>query len=96
MRRKNDIKKIIKGSRNADQVIVLIEECSELIKEMTKALRGEGSQKRIAEELGDVQLMIYQACIIFNIDPAVLDEVIDWKIDRTLKKMEEEKNDKSE
>ncbi len=90
MGRINKIKRIVNHCRKADQVIILIEEMSELTKELTKALRGERDNRaHIAEEIGDVQLMLNQALIIFNIDPKVIDEVMDFKIDRTLNMINE-------
>lgn len=90
MGRINKIKRIVNHNRKADQVIILIEEMSELTKELTKSLRGNRENRaNIAEELGDVQLMLNQALIIYNIDPKVIDEVMDFKIDRTLKMIDE-------
>lgn len=42
------------------QSIIVMEECSELIKEVSKMLRGKDNKKEIAEECSHVYLMIMQ------------------------------------
>ena len=61
------------------QTIVAIEECAELQKELTKALR--------AEEMADVQIMLWQLCCIFNVGGQVA-EWITKKIERLNKRIE--------
>lgn len=48
------------------QLIVAIEELSELQKELTKQLRGGGDINRISEEMADVYIMLEQLGIIFG------------------------------
>lgn len=48
------------------QMIVAIEECSELIKELTKNLRGEDNADHISEEMADVYIMLDQLGMIFG------------------------------
>ena len=48
------------------QIIVAIEELSELQKELTKYLRGAGNLRNIAEETADVRIMLSQLGFIFN------------------------------
>ena len=48
------------------QIIIAMEECSELIKELSKVLRGKCNVDNISEEIADVQIMIEQLKIIFN------------------------------
>jgi len=57
-----------RGHRN---LIIVMEELSELSKELSKKLRGKGDQYGILEELADVQLGIYyvqEICGISNDD----------------------------
>lgn len=49
------------------QIIVAIEELSELQKELTKHLRGKKNKEAIIEEIVDVEIMIEQLKIIFEI-----------------------------
>lgn len=48
------------------QIIIAMEECSELIKELSKTLRGKCNVDNISEEIADVQIMLEQLKIIFN------------------------------
>ena len=76
-----------RGHRN---LIIVMEELSELIKEISKQLRDKGDQYNILEELADVQLGIYyvqEICGInnddlhkaMNIKMRRLEEVLDEK-----------------
>ena len=48
------------------QLIVAVEELSELQKELTKQLRGTGDINNISEEMADVYIMLDQLGIIFG------------------------------
>lgn len=48
------------------QVIVAVEELSELQKELCKLLRGEARLSNIAEEMADVEIMLAQLKIKFK------------------------------
>lgn len=48
------------------QIVVAVEELSELIKELTKHLRGIGDVNHISEEMADVKIMLEQLEMIFN------------------------------
>ena len=48
------------------QLIIAIEEMSELTKELTKIIRGYDRQNNIIEEIADVKIMIEQLELIFN------------------------------
>lgn len=48
------------------QLIIAIEEMSELTKELTKTIRGYDRQVNIIEEIADVRIMIEQLELIFN------------------------------
>ena len=71
------------------QTIVAIEELSELIKELTKALRGELNKDHLTEELADVDLMLMQIMFIYRIDQKELDSYKKRKVDRLAKNLEE-------
>jgi len=57
------------------QMIVSIEEMSELQKELCKHLRGSDNKDAIAEEIADVEIMLDQLKLIFNCRY----QVIDWR-----------------
>ena len=55
------------------QLIVALEEMSELQKEITKALRGDLNPMHLAEEVADATIMLEQLRQIFNINEEVCD-----------------------
>lgn len=57
------------------QMLMAIEECSELIQALTKVWRGKHSKNNIEEEIADVEIMIGQLKIIFDAD-----KVADWRM----------------
>jgi NTP pyrophosphatase (non-canonical NTP hydrolase) len=57
------------------QKVVAIEELSELIKELSKDLRGNKNVENIAQEIADVTIMIEQLTLIYDIAA----EIEDWK-----------------
>ena len=57
------------GDKN--QMIVAIEELSELQKELCKILRGGENFPHLAEEIADVTIMLEQLGLMFNLDEDV-------------------------
>lgn len=56
---------------NEAQIKMLLEEMSELQKEVCKFWRGKDNLKEIADEVADVEIMLAQAKMIFGIEDAV-------------------------
>ena len=50
----------------ANQIVIAMEEMSELIKELSKHLRGMGDTERISEEMADVYIMLRELEIMFG------------------------------
>ena len=48
------------------QIMMMIEEMSELTKELIKDKRGKGDYKKIREEMADVEIMLTQLKLIFG------------------------------
>ena len=69
------------------QAVVAIEEMSEVIKEITKALRGQLDREHLAEEIADATIMLEQLRQMFNINDSVC-SWMDYKI-AALKRMVE-------
>lgn len=69
------------------QLIVAIEELSELQKELCKTLRGNINKENIIEELADVYIMLDQIKIYFSITSNEVKEMIDKKIERTKERL---------
>ncbi len=63
------------------QKIMVIEEMSELTKELCKELRGRGDIEHLADELADVEIMLSQIKIIYDIHQTV-EEHKDYKLHR--------------
>ena len=69
------------------QVIVAIEELSELQKELCKSLRGQHNQENIVEEISDVLIMIDQMKIYFGIKEVEIEKIKKYKIERTKERL---------
>ncbi|WP_410495165.1 hypothetical protein QTL86_13665 [Cellulosilyticum sp. ST5] len=54
------------------QKTIAIEEMAELTKELCKNKRGQDNWDHIAEEIADVEIMLEQLKLIYNIGPLVL------------------------
>ena len=63
---KNLYKQAVEAFGTPAQIIIAMEECSELIKELSKVLRGKCNVDNVSEEIADVQIMLEQLKIIFN------------------------------
>lgn len=74
------------SAQTSKAVEELIELSEVLIKDVNK---GDLDRNGLYEEMADVLIMIGQLKIIYNIDTAALQQVIDMKIDRTLERMGE-------
>ena len=69
------------------QSTVAIEEMSEVIKEITKMLRGDLDREHMAEEVADARIMLEQICQILNINDSA-DAWMDYKIAALKRKVE--------
>lgn len=72
------------------QIVVCIEELSELIKELTKHLRGNPSLAGLTEEAADVSIVLDEIMLIFNIRAGV-ESVRREKLKRLLGRIDNEK-----
>ena len=61
------------------QATVAIEEMSEVIKEITKMLRGELDREHMAEEIADAKIMLEQMTQMLNINDSV-ESWMDYKV----------------
>ena len=69
------------------QATVAIEEMSEVIKEITKMLRGELNREHMAEEIADATIMLEQLRQMLNINDSV-ESWMDYKIAALKRKVE--------
>ena len=71
------------------QLRQLAEECSELAVEASHSAR-KGTTVKIIEEIADVQIMIEQIIHLAEIDRCDIQDCINFKLDRQIKRMEKE------
>lgn len=71
------IKKAIEHYGKEHQTVVCMEECSELIKECSKMLRGIGNIHHLAEEIADVYICLETLEEMYDIRSA---DLVDWKV----------------
>lgn len=79
----NEIMRQLLAKYGEKQVIVAMEELSELQKELCKALRNKGNKEHLIEEFADVCIMLEQMKIYFDLDEKEVNKVINEKIERT-------------
>lgn len=78
-------------------LVLLTEECAELIQAVSKYKRT-GNKYPVAEEMADVYIMLTENLITLDLDEKVM-EIVEFKIARTLEKMaaaEQEEDDISQ
>ena len=73
------------------QLRQLAEECSELAVEASHSAR-KGTTVKIIEEIADVQIMIEQIIHLAKIDRCDIEDCINYKLDRQMKRIEMEKD----
>ena len=69
------------------QVMMAVEEMSELTKELCKHFRGRPNGEEIVDELADVTIMVEQLRLIFGVNDAVCDQM-DVKMLRLKKRLD--------
>ena len=79
----NDFFKELINKYGKQQLVVAIEELSELQKEICKSLRDKTNLSNLCEEIADVYIMLAQLKIFYNIADTEINKVINQKIERT-------------
>ena len=83
------VKKIAEHYGLKNQLRQLAEECCELSVESSHSAR-KGTTVKIIEEMADVMIMIEQVVYLAKIDKCDIEDCISYKINRQLKRIEEE------
>ena len=83
------VKEIAEHYGLKNQLRQLAEECSELSVESSHSAR-KGTTVKIIEEMADVMIMIEQIVYLAKIDKCDIEDCINYKINRQLKRIEEE------
>lgn len=73
------------------QMVVAIEELSEIQKEICKALRGQVNLPHLAEEIADATIMLEQIRMLYDINGEVCD-MMDAKVKRLRQRIEQHKH----
>lgn len=93
---KETLTESIKVNGGTLKKVICMEECSELIKEVSKDLRGKLDRAHLIEECGDVLICIENLKIMYGIKDEELQEAIDFKVERQKQRDREKKeNEKS-
>lgn len=75
---------VMDASSGVSQSVYVIEECSELIKELTKQQRGKGSEKDILAEACDVLTTIFVLLSYYDVSKIYIKDQILYKCNRAL------------
>lgn len=73
------------------QMVMAIEEMSELTKELCKHRRGRDNVEAIAEEIADVEIMLQQMVLLFDC-PGQVETFRRYKLERLAERIKEAKN----
>lgn len=73
------------------QLMMAIEECSELIKDLTKLYRGDTVDQNVAEEVADVEIMMRQLRVLFGEE--TVESYKQRKLDRLESRLERSRGD---
>lgn len=87
------IQQILEHYTPEQQTVKAIEEFAELQKELAKILNKQGETFDLFCEMADAFIMLVQIMSIYDISPEKLDKEIAYKLDRQLRRIEEEKNE---
>lgn len=82
--RQGDIEKIIDYFGIKNQKVKAVEELAELQKEICKNINHQFDDKALEEEIADVQIMLYQLCIICGFTKSDIEYQMNLKIKRTM------------
>lgn len=88
---KEKLIKIIRHYSEYSQISKAVEELIELSEILIKDInKSELYKDSLIEEMADVEVMLFQLKIIYNVSDEELQDEISRKIDRTIKRMEED------
>ena len=76
-----------------NQMRQLAEECSELAVEANHSAR-KGTTVKIIEEIADVLIMMQQVIYLAKIDKCDIEDCIQYKLDRQMKRIKEGENER--
>ena len=86
--RRNTYSEAVSTYGKQSQLVMAMEEMSELTKELSKNIRGEKNVSAISEEIADVEIMLEQLKVIYG-NRAEVDRVRGEKLDRLFLRLTE-------
>ena len=81
------VKLLLNSKSSTENKAIIIEELSELQKEITKDIRKKLNKEHLLEEMADVVIVLHMAKEIYNISESELDKVINKKMERNLSRL---------
>ena len=81
------IRLLLNSKSNTENKAIIIEELSELQKEITKDIRKKFNRDNFLEEIADVVIVLHMAKEIYNISESELDKAINEKMERNLSRL---------
>lgn len=84
---RNILKRAIATFGEKAQKIMVLEETSELQKEVCKSIRGADNRDAIVEETADLLIMLEQLKMMHHITDEELEKVIEFKLNRLDERM---------
>lgn len=84
---------VIKKYGKIIQTFVAIEEMSELMKELSKNMRGEKNHDALVEEVADVYIMLDQIMTMYKLTDEEVTEMMWEKLKRTEERLKVRKNE---
>lgn len=80
--RREDLEKSIKVDGHKKKKIICMEEMAELIKEISKDLRGDLRRAHLIEEMSDVYICLMMLRIMLNVSEEEIQGFINYKVER--------------
>lgn len=81
------VKLLLNSKSSTENKAIIIEELSELQKEITKDIRKKLNKEHLLEEMADVVIVLHMAKEIYNISESELDKVINKKMEKNLSRL---------
>lgn len=81
------IKLLLNSQSDIENKAIIIEELSELQKEITKDIRKKLNKEHLLEEIADVIIVLHMAKEIYNISESEIEEWVNKKMERNLKRI---------
>jgi NTP pyrophosphatase (non-canonical NTP hydrolase) len=81
-------KDVIKFYGTDQTTVVAMEECSEVIQELSKFVRGSGNKRHLSEEIADVLITLKEVCMMYDLKDEDIQNAIIYKQFRQARRMQ--------